>query len=228
MTMADGRVRYATVHRYLVERLGEDGLVLLYAVPRPPQGLLTRAGFPGPDEWRGLTISATGAGINRLGELAGLKIVPPAEPASLIGELAAGHIDGVIVSAEIVPSVVQSAQRLSPAPVGLEWHDYAVIARLNIAIANHARLELLSDGDRAALVATARAVEERSWSAADQSYRQFKRLMESHGIRIVAPRPEDAARLARLGRVIADEWAVGLGLDGRSIIDAIGLAASSR
>ena len=228
MTMPERRARYATLHRYIAERLGEDGLVLLYAVPRPPQGLLTRVGFPGPDEWRGLAIAGAGAGIIRLGELAGVRIVPPADPAMLVGDVAAGRIDGILIGAELVPPIVQSAQRQSLTPASLEWHDYSVEAKLNIAIANRARLEGLSEGDRTALIAAARAVEERSWTAADQSYGQFKRLMESQGIRIVAPKREDAAKLARIGRVIADEWAVGLGLDGRSILDAIGLATSSR
>ncbi|HRD78598.1 MAG TPA: hypothetical protein PK264_22115, partial [Hyphomicrobiaceae bacterium] len=41
VSFAEARTRYGALHRFLAERLSEEGLVLLYAVPRPPRGLLS-------------------------------------------------------------------------------------------------------------------------------------------------------------------------------------------
>jgi TRAP-type C4-dicarboxylate transport system substrate-binding protein len=90
--------RLYDAHRPLLEnRLAEDGLVLLYSVPWPPQGLYAKKEITSLDALKGLKFRTYNPGTKRIAELAGASPVQIEVP-DLKAAFSEGRVDVTITS----------------------------------------------------------------------------------------------------------------------------------
>ena len=206
------RKLYDAQKPYLEKQLASEGLVLLFSVPWPPQGIYAKREIKSIDDLKGMKFRAYNAMTKRIAELAS------AEPAQIeIGDLpaafASGRVDVMITSAS---SGVQSKAE----EYLTHYVDTQAWLPRNMVFASKAAFDRLSAAEKMALIDAAKAAEERGWKLSIEEMTIKTKALKDAGIIVVLPSPTFEAGLARIGSVIAQEWAASAGADGKALLAA--------
>jgi TRAP-type C4-dicarboxylate transport system substrate-binding protein len=206
------RKLYAAQRPYLEKRLAAEGLLLLYSVPWPPQGLYSKREIRSVEELRGLKFRSYNIMTGRVAALAGA-IPTEIEVSDLPTAFATGRIDVMITSAST--GVDSKAQDYLT-----HYTDAQAWLPRNVVIVNKAAFDKLSSAQRTALTAAAKAAEERGWNASMEETVAKTQALQAVGITVHAPSESLKAGLTRIGEQMADEWAAAAGPEGKAILDA--------
>jgi TRAP-type C4-dicarboxylate transport system substrate-binding protein len=206
------RKLYDAQKPYLEKQLASEGLVLLFSVPWPPQGIYAKREIKSIDDLKGMKFRAYNAMTKRIAELAS------AEPAQIeIGDLpaafASGRVDVMITSAS---SGVQSKAE----EYLTHYVDTQAWLPRNMVFASKAAFDRLSAAEKMALIDAAKAAEERGWKLSIEEMTIKTKALKDAGIIVILPSPTLEAGLARIGSVIAQEWAASAGADGKALLAA--------
>jgi TRAP-type C4-dicarboxylate transport system substrate-binding protein len=206
------RKLYDAQKPYLEKQLASEGLVLLFSVPWPPQGIYAKREIKSIDDLKGMKFRAYNTMTKRIAELAS------AEPAQIeIGDLpvafASGRVDVMITSAS---SGVQSKAE----EYLTHYIDTQAWLPRNMVFASKAAFDRLSAAEKMALIDAAKAAEERGWKLSIEEMTIKTKALKDAGIIVILPSPALEAGLARIGSVIAQEWAVSAGADGKALLAA--------
>jgi TRAP-type C4-dicarboxylate transport system substrate-binding protein len=206
------RKLYDAQKPYLEKQLVSEGLVLLFSVPWPPQGIYAKREIKSIDDLKGMKFRAYNAMTKRIAELAS------AEPAQIeIGDLpaafASGRVDVMITSAS---SGVQSKAE----EYLTHYVDTQAWLPRNMVFASKAAFDRLSAAEKMALIDAAKAAEERGWKLSIEEMTIKTKALKDAGIIVILPSPTLEAGLARIGSVIAQEWAASAGADGKALLAA--------
>nr|WP_236630323.1 TRAP transporter substrate-binding protein [Thermus thermamylovorans] len=182
-----------------VERwLGQRGMVLLYAVPWPPQGLYTRRPVNSAQDLRGLRFRAYNPATARMAELLGMTPVQ-VEAADIPQAFATGIVEAMVTSAATgVDSQAWDFTRY--------FYDVKAWIPKNMVVVGRRALEGLSPQDREALLQAARRAEERGWRLSQEQEERAMQTLASRGMQVVRPSPQLLADLRRVGETMVLEW----------------------
>jgi TRAP-type C4-dicarboxylate transport system substrate-binding protein len=192
--------------------LDEQSLVLLYAVPWPPQGLYTKKDINSLADMKGVKFRSYNAATARIAELAGAVPVQ-IEAAELSQALATG----------VVESFISSGSTGYDSKVWEQLtHFYEVNAWLprNYVFANKDAWEGLDDATRAAILEAAEAAEARGTARAEELTKWYLEQLAANGMKVQPPGEALRADLAEVGETMTAEWVEAAGADGKAIIDA--------
>ena len=204
------RKLYAAQKPFLEKQLAKEGLMLLFSVPWPPQGIYAKREINSVEDLKGLKFRSYNSMTRRVAELAGampIQIEVPDLPAAF----ASGRVDVMITSAS---SGVQSKAE--------EYLSYYIDTQAwlprNMVFANKAAFEKLSVVEQKAIVEAAAAAEQRGWQASIDEMTVKTNALRAAKI-IVLP-PSDALKtgLTKIGDTIAREWATSAGADGEAML----------
>ncbi len=202
-----------TAQRPYVERaLDAQGLKLLFAVPWPPQGLMTAKEIKSAADLEGLNFRAYDKQTSRLGEL--IKARPVTIQAAEVAQaLATGKINALTSSA-------QSGVDYKAWESLKYFYDIQAWLPKNMVIVNAAAFNALDKGTQGILLAEARKAEEAGWKASRETAEATKKTLAEHGMKVQPPSPQLVADFNRIGKQMLDEWLAGAGADGKAIVDA--------
>lgn len=204
------RKLYAAQKPFLEKQLAKEGLMLLFSVPWPPQGIYAKREINSVEDLKGLKFRSYNSMTRRVAELAGampIQIEVPDLPAAF----ASGRVDVMITSAS---SGVQSKAE--------EYLSYYIDTQAwlprNMVFANKAAFEKLSVVEQKAIVEAAAAAEQSGWKASIEEMTVKTNALRAAKI-IVLP-PSDALKtgLTKIGDTIAREWATSAGADGEAML----------
>jgi TRAP-type C4-dicarboxylate transport system substrate-binding protein len=204
------RKLYAAQKPFLEKQLAKEGLMLLFSVPWPPQGIYAKREINSVEDLKGLKFRSYNSMTRRVAELAGampIQIEVPDLPAAF----ASGRVDVMITSAS---SGVQSKAE--------EYLSYYIDTQAwlprNMVFANKTAFEKLSVVEQKAIVEAAAAAEQRGWKASIDEMTVKTNALRAAKI-IVLP-PSDALKtgLTKIGDTIAREWATSAGADGEAML----------
>lgn len=203
---------YAAQRPYLEKRLAEEGLVLLYSVPWPPQGLYSKREIRSVEDLKGLKFRTYNTMTGRIAALAGA-LPTQIEVPDLPTAFATGRVDVMITSAST--GVDTKAEDYLT-----HYTDTQAWLPRNMVFVNKAAFEKLSPAHRSSVTEAARAAEERGWKASQEE--MAIKTSALRAAKIIVQPPTDAlkAGLARIGEQIAAEWAAAAGADGKAMLDA--------
>lgn len=208
----DSGALYAAAKPVIERVLDEQGLVLLYAVPWPPQGLYFAKAVGSVADMQGVKFRSYNNTTARFAELTGMLPVT-VEAAELSQALATGVAESMISS-----GATGYDQKV--------WeqltHFYPVDAWLprNYVFANKAMFEDLDEGARQALVDCGAEAGTRGEAAA-REYTDFTVAgLKEAGMTVEDARPELVEELQGIGETMTSEWLDTAGSDGRAIVDA--------
>ena len=88
----------------------------------------------------------------------------------------------------------------------------------NMVFANKAAIDRLSAAEKKALTDAASAAEDRGWKLSIEEMTTKTKALKDAGITVLLPSPELQAGLAKIGGVIANEWASSAGADGEAML----------
>jgi TRAP-type C4-dicarboxylate transport system substrate-binding protein len=203
---------YAAQRPYLEKQLEKEGLVLLYSVPWPPQGLYAKREIKSVDDLKGLKFRTYNPMIGRIAALAG-SIPTQIEVPDLPTAFATGRVDVMITSAST--GVDTKAEDYLT-----HYHDTQAWLPRNIVFVNKAAFDGLKPNEKQAILAAAKTAEERGWKASLEEMTIKTNALRAAKINVVTPSPALKAGLTKIGETIAAEWATAAGADGKAMIDA--------
>ncbi|MDO8904841.1 TRAP transporter substrate-binding protein [Hydrogenophaga sp.] len=200
---ADAR-RLWNLQRPLIEKhFAARGLVPLYAVPWPPQGLFASAPVQSPADFRGTRMRTYNQSTQRIAQMLGA--TPVDVPMVEVNQaLASGKMDSMITSA------VTGVENKVWGQIG---HYYTINAWFpkNIVFANLKAVQSLSPGVRQALLTAAVEAEERGWALSEQVADASTRELTQQGMKVGRVSPSFEAELKRMGERFSREWVQSVG-----------------
>ncbi len=186
------------VARPLAEKKAlEQGVVLLYSVPWPPQGLFSQKEIRSSADFKGLKMRENAPPMKRLAELLGSDPVNVETP-DLAAAIAADKVQLVFTSA---------AQGVDTRMwEKLPWF-YAINAWMprNVVMVNKKALDQLTAGQRDAVIRAAAAAEEKGWLLSEQNADETLKALKDKGARIGAMDGGTKAKLDRAGAELGSD-----------------------
>lgn len=209
---ADAHRLYQAQKPLLQKKLDQQGLVLLYAVAWPPQGIYSKKPIQSAADLKGLKWRVYSPTTARIGELVGAQPVTIQE-AELSQALATGVVDGLITS-----SATGADNKLYE---NLKYYTnvQAWIPK-NAVVANKRAFEALDKPAQQALLTAAAAAEERGWKRSQEVDAQSLAKLREGGMQVVEPSAQLKADLAKVGDTVVREWTDKAGAEGKAMLDA--------
>jgi TRAP-type C4-dicarboxylate transport system substrate-binding protein len=203
---------YAAQKPFLEKQLASEGLMLLYSVPWPPQGLYAKREIKSVDDLKGLKFRTYNAMIGRIAALAGA-IPTQIEVPDLPTAFATGRVDVMITSAST--GVDTKAQDYLT-----HYIDTQAWLPRNIVFVNKEAFDKLSAPEKKAVTDAAKAAEERGWKASTEEMTSKTAALKAAKIIVLPPSPQLKAGLTKIGGMIATEWEIAAGADGKAMLAA--------
>ncbi|RDI95664.1 C4-dicarboxylate ABC transporter substrate-binding protein [Meiothermus sp. QL-1] len=202
------RVSKGEIENWLARR----GMVLLFSVPWPGQGLYTKKPINSAADLRGLRFRAFNPATARIAELTGM-IPTQVEAADIPQAFATGIVEAMITS----PSTGVDSQAWDFARF---FYDLRAWIPKNMVVVNRRALESLSPADREALLAAARRAEQRGWEASQREASSKTAILAQRGMQVLQPSPQLVADLRKVGETMVNEWLRRAGATGVNIYRA--------
>lgn len=193
--------------------LGQQNLMVLYAVPWPPQGLYANTELNSIDDMAGLKFRAYNAATERMAQLAGA-VPTQVEVADLAQAFSTGRVDAMVTS---------SSTGVNSSAWDYLTHYYDIRAWLpkNVIVVNKDAFDALPADVQEAVMTAAANAETRGWEASQAETATQTQTLADNGIVVGEASEALASGLAEIGATMADEWAGKAGDAGQSIMGAL-------
>ena len=209
----DEAVKLWRVQRPMLEKkLAEQGMVVLYAVPWPPQGIYVNKPINSAADLRGVKWRAYSPSTARIAELVGAQPVT-VQAAELTQAMATG--------------VVQSY--MSSGSTGFDtktyehikyWYDTQAWLPKNAVIMNKRAFDALDKPTQDAVLKAAADAEVRGLAASKRANGETLDKLRANGMQILPPSAQLKADMAKVGEVMVREWLEKAGAEGRQLVEA--------
>ena len=213
------RALYDATRPALEEKLAEQGLTFLYAVPWPPQGLYTKVDVNVPADLEGLKMRAYNAALEQLSTLVGA-VPTQVEVPDIPTAFATGRVDAMITS----PSTGANSKAWDFLS---NYYDTQAWLPKNMVVVNTAAFDALTDEQKTAVKEAAAAAETRGWEMSEAEATSKTQELADNGIKVADPSPELLEALNAAGKQMADEWAASVGDMGAEVLEKVSMSMSS-
>ncbi len=196
----------------LEKKLAEQGMLLLYAVPWPPQGIYTKKPVHSVADLKGVKWRAYSPATSRIAELVGAQPVT-VQAAELSQALATGVVEATMTSgATGVDSKLYEHLKY--------YYDAQAWLPKNAVIVNKKAYDALDQPTQAALRKAAAAAETRGLAASQRINTETLAKLAANGMQVVTPSPALKAELKKIGDTMLKEWLEKAGADGTTLVNA--------
>jgi TRAP-type C4-dicarboxylate transport system substrate-binding protein len=195
------------------EKFRAQGLVPLFAVAWPGQGIYTSEAIESADDFEGVKFRAYNAATARLAELMGA--VPTTVQAAEVPQaFATGIVSAMITSA--ATGVDSQAWDFST-----HYYNTSAMNTKNLVFANADAFEGLDEADRMAILDAAARAEVRGWLMSAAAEAQTTARLAEEGMVVAPPPAAFIEDLEAIGAQMAEEWLADAGDEGRALLDAL-------
>ena len=209
----DSSMKLYKAQRPLLEKkFGEQGMLLLYAVAWPPQGIYSKKPLASAADLKGSKWRAYSPATARIGELVGAQPVT-VQAAEVSQALATGVIESYMSSGS-TGFDTKTYEHLK------YWYDTQAWLPKNAVIVNKAAFDALDAATQAAVQKAAAEAEARGWAASKRVNTETLDKLKANGMNIVAPSAQLKADMKKVGDTMLVEWLDKAGPDGKALVDA--------
>ena len=203
---------YAAQRPFLEKKLADEGLILLYSVPWPPQGIYAKKEIKSIGDLKGLKFRTYNVATQRIAALAGAiptQIEVPDIPTAF-------STNRVEVDDHLASTGVDSKAW----DFLTHFHDTQAWLPRNVVIVSKEAFDKLSAAEKKALTDAAKAAEERGWTASAAETSEKIKTLALNKITIVAAvgSAEDRASLKSASRW-PPSGRLAAGADGKVILE---------
>jgi len=196
----------------LEKKLGEQGLMVLYAVAWPPQGIYTKKPLASIADLKGVKWRAYSPATSRIAELVGAQPVT-VQAAELAQALATGVVESTMTSgATGVDSKLFEHLKY--------YYDTQAWLPKNAVLVNKAAFDALDAPSKAALLKAGADAETRGWAASRKVNTETLEKLKANGMQVLPPSPALKAELTKVGEAMLKEWVEKAGPEGKQVIDS--------
>ncbi len=196
----------------IAELLGEQGLMPLFSVAWPAQGLYTNGEIATVDDLSGLRFRAYNPALEQFAALA--KAAPvQVEAADIPQAFTTGQVEAMITS----PSTGANSKAWDFVDTYTPINAWVP---KNIVVVNQRTFDRLDETVQAAVLAAAAEAESRGWEMSKAEAEEKTAVMQENGMTIATPTPELVAGLQAIGEEMLAKWKEEAGEDALAILDA--------
>ena len=209
----DDSVKLYKAQKPLLEKkLAEQGMMLLYTVPWPPQGIYTKKTLNSAADMKGLKWRAYSPATARIAELVGAQPVT-VQAAELSQAMATGVVDSYMSSGSTGYDT-KTYEHIK------NWYDTQAWLPKNAVLVNRAAFAALDKPTQDALLKAAAAAEARGLAASKAENTRTQNLLKQNGMNIITPSPQLKADMKKVGDTMLKEWLEKAGAEGQALVDA--------
>jgi TRAP-type C4-dicarboxylate transport system substrate-binding protein len=191
------------------KKLAEQGLVALYSVPWPPQGVYSKKPLATAADLKGVKWRAYNPATSRIAELVG------AQPVTVqAAEVSQAFATGV------AESMMSSGWDAKLHEHVKYWYDTQAWLPRNLILVNKAAFDALDAPTKAAVTKAAADAEARGLAASKKANTESLDKLKGGGMNILPPTPGLAADMKKVGDTLLKEWLEKAGPEGKALIDA--------
>jgi TRAP-type C4-dicarboxylate transport system substrate-binding protein len=209
---AEARKLYKASRKALEDKLAKQGMVLLYTVAWPPQGIYTNRTLNSAADMKGLKWRAYSPATSRIAELVGAQPVT-VQAAEVSQALATGVIDSYM-SSGATGYDSKTYEQIK------KFYDTQAWLPKNAVIVNKRAFDALDKASQQAVLKAAAEAETRGWKVSEEKTAWYLDQLRKHGMTIVKPSDQLTADLKKVGNFMLADWLRKAGPDGKKIIDA--------
>jgi len=196
----------------LDKKLGEQGMMVLYSVAWPPQGIYAKKPLNSAADLKGVKWRAYSPATSRIAELVGAQSVT-VQAAELTQALATGVVESTMTSgATGVDSKLFEHLKF--------YYDTQAWLPKNAVLVNKAAFDGLDAATRQAVLKAAADAEVRGWAASRKVNVDTLARLRTEGMQVLPPSPQLKADMAKVGETMLKEWVEKAGADGKALLDA--------
>ncbi len=199
--------------RPVVEKvLAAQGIRLLYAVAWPPQGIYTKKPLASVADMKGLKWRAYNPATTRIAQMVGAQPLT-IQAAELSQALSTGVVDSFMSSGAtgVDSKVWENLMHFATADAWLPK---------NMVIVNQKEFDKLDQATQDAILAAAKAAEERGWKRMREYTTESLAALRTNKMTVYEPSASFKAELTKLGEPMLNDWLTKAGADGQAIINA--------
>ncbi len=212
-TSYDDSVKLYNAARPDLEKvLADQGLVLLYSVPWPPQGLYFKKEVNSLADMAGVKVRSYNTATARMAELTGMAPIS-IEAAEISQALSAGVIESLITSA-VTGQDSKAWEQLR------SFYEVEAWMPRNHVIVNKTIWDNLSDKLKSAIKDCASKAEVAGLEKSKEANRKALVALRQNGMKVLPPSEKLAGELQKIGDTMTSEWVAKAGAAGTNIVDA--------
>jgi len=209
---ADAEKLWKASRKAIDERFAKQGLMVLYSVPWPPQGIYSTKPLASIADMKGLKMRSYNPYTSRIAELAGAQPVN-IQAAELAQAMATGAVNANITSGA-------TGYDTKAWEVVKNYYDTQAWLPKNIVFVNKQAFDALDKATREALLKCAREAEERGWKTSQEKNKWYLEQLAKNGMNVAPPSAQLKADFRKIGDTMTTEWLATAGADGKAIVDA--------
>lgn len=203
---------YAAQKPLMEKKLAEQGMLLLYSVPWPPQGLYSKKPIASAADLRGIKWRAYSPATARIADLINAQPVT-VQAAELSQALATGVVESTMTSgATGVDTKIFEHLKY--------YYDLQAWLPKNMVIVNKAAFDALDAPTRAAVLKAGADAEVRGLAASKRINVESIEKLRANGVQVLPPSAALKADMKKVGDVMLKEWLEKTGAEGKALVDA--------
>jgi TRAP-type C4-dicarboxylate transport system substrate-binding protein len=194
------------------ERFARQGMMVLYAVPWPPQGIYSSKPLASIADMKGLKMRTYNPYTSRIAELAGAQPVT-IQAAELAQAFATGAVNANMTSGA-------TGYDTKAWEVVKNFYDTQAWIPKNVVFVNRKAFDALDKASQDAVRKAAADAEARGWKTSEEKAKWYLDQLKSNGMTVAAPSAQLKADFQKVGATMTEEWLKTAGPDGKAIVDA--------
>jgi TRAP-type C4-dicarboxylate transport system substrate-binding protein len=208
----EARKLWAASRSAIERKLAAQGLMVLFAVPWPPQGIYAKREINSIADMQGLSWRVYNAGTERIAQLVGAYPVT-IQAADLQQALATGLINAFMTS-------VATGYDSKAWETMSYFYDTQAWIPKNVTFVNKAAFDRLDKPTQESVLRVAAAAEARGWWRSQDRTKWYGEQLAARGLKVLQPSPALKTGLRQIGERLTGEWLQKAGADGQAVIAA--------
>ena len=209
---AESKKLYQASKATVQKKLAEQGMVLLYAVAWPPQGIFTKKQVASAADLKGIKWRAYSPATARIAELVGAQPVT-VQQAELSQAMATGVVESYMSSGSTGYDT-KTYEHLK------FFADTQAWLPKNAVIANKKAFDALDKATQDGLLKAAAEAEARGWATSERKTNEYLDLLRKNGMTVYAPSAQLMTDMRKVGDTMLKEWLDKAGAEGKAVVDA--------
>jgi TRAP-type C4-dicarboxylate transport system substrate-binding protein len=194
------------------KKLAEQGMMALYAVAWPPQGIYAKRPVNSAADLKGMKWRAYSPATARIAELVGAQPVT-VQAAELSQAMATGVVESYMSSGS-TGFDTKTYEHIK------YWYDTQAWLPKNLVIVNKRAFDALDKATQDALLKAAAEAEVRGLAASKRVNTESVDKLKANGMQILPPSDALKADMKKVGQTMLDEWLAKAGPEGKTLLDA--------
>jgi len=196
----------------LEKKLAEQGMMLLYAVAWPPQGIFVKKEINSAADLKGVKWRAYSPATARIGELVGAQPVTVQQ-----AELSQAMATGVIESYMSSGSTGYDTKTYEDIK---NFYDTQAWLPKNAVLVNKKAFDALPKAEQDALLKAGAEAEKRGWDVSRKKTAEYLELLKKNGMTIHVPSAQLKSDMKKVGETMLKEYLEKAGPEGQAVVDA--------